>query len=121
MKNTSLSFLPVEPAAADQAVLSAPLEHHRGAAPNGINKLTCATWGCLPTHKRAVHQSAQSPIERFASVLAMVKVHEIEQLRMRDEFRAQDLAQERKITRLAELNGIFRVPHASLHLYADSN
>ena len=113
MKNTSLGFLPAKPSAADQAVLSASLEQYRGAGSNGIDKFTCTAWHCLPTHKLAVHQSAQSPIERFASVLTMVKTHKVEQLRMRDEFRAQDLAQERKIARLVELNGAFRIPHSS--------
>jgi hypothetical protein len=43
MKNTSLSFLPVEPVTADQAVLPHALQQNRSAARDGIHKLTRAT------------------------------------------------------------------------------
>src|SRR5580704_14117182 len=42
MENTSLSFLPVEPGAANQAVLPHPLQQNRGAARDGVHKLTRA-------------------------------------------------------------------------------
>jgi hypothetical protein len=40
MKNASLSFLPVEPATANQAVLPHALQQNRSAARDGIHKLT---------------------------------------------------------------------------------
>jgi hypothetical protein len=80
MKNTTLGFLPVEPAAADQTILSTCLEQDCGVAPNGVDKLTRATCVCLPAHKLTVNQSAYPPIERLARVLAMIQPHKLKQL-----------------------------------------
>jgi hypothetical protein len=104
MKNASLSFLPIEPATTDQAVLAHALQQDRGGAREGIHKLTRATWCCLPAHQLAVYQSSQPPVKRLAAPFMMVQSHELEELRVGYELRAQDLTQEREVSGLVELN-----------------
>jgi len=58
MSDTPLSFLPVEPVMADQAVFPHALQQNRSPTRDGIHKLTRAIWRCLPPNKFAVHQSS---------------------------------------------------------------